>query len=68
VFNGQALSEGFHIFFLKAVFVFDSVSVSVRNALDYRPSSSSYPCVNSRVEHIKTYAIVLVRTERAGSF
>jgi len=63
----QGLSEWFH-FFLKSVFGFVSVSVSVRIALDNRPSSSSYPCVNSRVEHIKTYAVVLVRTERAGSF
>jgi len=64
----QELSEGFHFFFLKSGFGFVSVNVSVRIALDNRPSSSSYPCVNPSVEHIKTYAMVLVRTERAGSF
>jgi hypothetical protein len=48
--------ERFH-FFLKGFGSF-SVSVSVRNALQLPASSSSYPCVNSTVEHHKTYAIV----------
>ena len=52
------------IFFLKSVFVFFPVSVSVRIHVPHtRGSSSSYPCVSLR-QHNKTYSIVSKRTEQ----
>jgi hypothetical protein len=54
--NRQALSEGFHYFFLKSVFLL-FVSVSVRMAPGLAPGSSSYPYVSLAAEYSKTYTM-----------